>query len=155
MKSLALFNENPGDFQSVQVQRLESIWLASGNLDPNALKLHQCALPCGRFPDVGTYHFPSCDYAEPDWPHAVAIAWGILHGTTCRTNDRLTLDAKLVHATARAQVASTATADAATSLLTDPLELDGPRKIGNGRHRIAALVDANLQDELVPLITRP
>lgn len=139
MKPLALVPLDPNRFLVLQVAMLRKSWISSSPKD-----LHQCkreGRSCGL--NRQPFHESSCPYVAVSWVEADGIARQI-HRTPPLDPQGL-LNTAAVQAQAVDLAGNPGLGQAATSLLTDPVEI-GPRgDVINGRHRVAAFADQGLK----------
>lgn len=139
MKRLALVPLYPSQFSVLQVATLTKTWISS--LPDN---LHMCereGRSCG--PVRQPFHESSCPYVAVSWVEADGIARQI-HRTP-PLDPRGLLNTAAVQAQAVDLAGNPGLGQAATSLLTDPVEIGSRGGVINGRHRVAAFADQGLK----------
>ncbi|WP_058596773.1 hypothetical protein [Microbacterium testaceum] len=145
MKRRSLMEHTPREFDVMPEAELSAFWYAPPMT--HLRDLHRCHLLCGRIP--GRIHFEECQYVKgADYRSALQIAvryLGLLpEDEPIRWSTSATaLDPSLEEGSALAELT--------LSFLSDPITVRGDGTFGNGRHRVAAIIDAQM-DLLIPVV---
>jgi hypothetical protein len=142
-------SDDPKCFEMMTVAKLEEILLKP--VDHN--RLH-CPGFC-RIPKNNGYYHKHCKYLSPDWGKAIQIAKSMLVDSSILNEwGTFRRDSVRIEALWQAGV-DACTGEAAALFLNEPIALNGTASFHNGRHRLTAICDAGLSEEMIPIIIYP